>query len=86
MQSFIHLAQIICLMEQITKEAFTIYVDQFSKFLNPSLPIGRSFIYWGLFSNVDIWLTPPFLSLVYVEFESPQARLDGPIAPQRDHP
>ena len=27
------------------KGAFTIYVDQFSKFSDPSLPIGRPFIY-----------------------------------------
>ena len=49
--------------------AFTIYVDQFSEFSDPSLPIGRPFIYWGLFSKVDIWLTPPSLSRVYVDYE-----------------
>ena len=54
--------------------AFTIYIDQFSEFLDPSLPIGRPFIYWGLFSKVDIRLTPPSLSLVYVECECPHMR------------
>ena len=50
------------LLSFLLKGAFTIYVDQFSEILDPSLPIGRSFIYWGLFSKVDIWLTPsPYL-------------------------
>ena len=55
----------------LRKGVFTIYVDQFSEFLDPSLPIGRPFIYWGLFSKVDIWLTPPSLSGVYVDCECP---------------
>ena len=37
-----------------SKGALTIYIDQFSEFSDPSLPIGRPFIYWGLFSEVDI--------------------------------
>ena len=57
--------------------AFTIYVDQFSEFFDPSLPISRLLIYWGLFSKVDIWLTPPSLSLVYVECKRPLFRKKG---------
>ena len=60
----------------------TIYVDQFPEFLDPSLPIGRPFDYRGLFSKVDIWLTPPSLSIVYVECESP-LRPKYPEAPKR---
>ena len=57
--------------DSLAQGALTIYLDQFSKILDPSLPIGRPFIYWGWFSKVDIWLTPPSLSLVYVECECP---------------
>ena len=51
---------------------FTIYVDQFSEFLDPSLPIGRPCIYYNSCNKVDIWLTLPFLSAVHVDSEWPQ--------------
>ena len=81
-----------CALNSPYMGAFTIYVDQFSKFLDPSLPIGRPFIYWGLFSKVDICLTPPSLSLVYVDCKCPlvvvmasQLSLD-PISKLKDRP
>ena len=67
---------------EIGKGAFTIYVDQFSDFLDPSFPIGRPFIYLGLFGKVDIWLTPLSLSLVYIECESPITLTNPSIFPK----
>ena len=36
---------LLCTLLSLAKGAFTIYVDQFSEFSDPSLPIGRPFIY-----------------------------------------
>ena len=51
--------------------SFTSYVDRFLGFFDPSLPPRRQFIYWSLFTRVDIWKTPPSLSPVYVDCEWP---------------
>ena len=53
------------------KGSFTFYVDRNLGFFDPSLPPCRQFIYWGLFTRLDIWKTPPSLSSVYVDCERP---------------
>ena len=50
---------------------FTFYVEKILGFFDPSLSLRRQFIYWGLYTSADFWETPPSLSLVYVECESP---------------
>ena len=39
------------------------------------LPPCEQFIYWTLFTGVDIWKTPHSLSFVYVDCERPHTKL-----------
>ena len=68
--------------------SFTFYVDKILKFFDPSLPLcrhcllSRQFIYWSIFTCVDIWRPPPSLLSVYLHSEWPH--IDDPFVEEEE--
>ena len=60
---------VVCISDA-NKGAFTFYVDKILRIFDPSLSVDSLFIE-GLCTCADIWKTPPFLSFIYAECESP---------------